>query len=291
MRDSDWKLLATLKIHQNITKTADALYMTQPTITKRLRQIEDELQVQIVIRSAKGVSFTTQGKYLVNKAEEILTLIDNTVRHVQEMDGGKQGTLRIAVPNSFARNNLPGIIQKYKSLNPYVNFEISTCISDEIPRLINSSGIDVAFVCGDHDIKGISHLYQKSPLYAVYSKPFSLEDLPMLPRIDYMRSQVTYRAIETWWNKRFNLPPNILLEVNHGDICREMVTRGLGYSFFFGDNYVTSDDELYRIPIVHCDGTPFTRNIWLIYSKEDAQRDLIKRFVNFLHNADAAVLE
>ena len=284
MRDSDWRLLAALKTHQSITKTAEALYITQPTITKHLRKIEEELQVQIVVRSSKGISFTAQGEYLGNRAEEILALIDDTVRHVQEMDEGRQGTLRVAVPNSFARNNLPAIIQGYKEVNPRVNFEVSTHVSDEIPRLINTSGVDVAFVCGDHEVNGISYLYQRSPLYAVYSKPFTLEDLPVLPRIEYMRSQVTYRSIESWWNEMFKLPPQTYMKVNHGDTCREMVMRGLGYGFFFGDNYIGDDEGLYRVPVVYPDGTPFTRNIWLIYSKEDAQRELVKRFVNFLRS-------
>ena len=63
MNDIDWKLISTLYDNPNITRTADILYTTQPTVSKRLQQIEEEFGVQIVIRSSKGVSFTPEGEF------------------------------------------------------------------------------------------------------------------------------------------------------------------------------------------------------------------------------------
>ncbi len=64
MEYRDWYILQTLYQEQNITKTAETLYLSQPALTKRLRQIEKEFGVQIVQRGSRGVHFTPQGEYL-----------------------------------------------------------------------------------------------------------------------------------------------------------------------------------------------------------------------------------
>ena len=60
MRDTDWIILDELHKNPNITKVAAKLYITQPTLTKRLQAMEEEFQVRIVNRSTKGVEFTPE---------------------------------------------------------------------------------------------------------------------------------------------------------------------------------------------------------------------------------------
>ncbi|MFR7383477.1 MAG: LysR family transcriptional regulator [Anaerostipes sp.] len=58
MRDSDWKILEVLYEKRSITQTAELLYMTQPSVTKRIKAMEEEWQIEIVKRSNRGVIFT-----------------------------------------------------------------------------------------------------------------------------------------------------------------------------------------------------------------------------------------
>lgn len=75
MRDLDWEIIHTLHTYKNITKTADMLFIAQPTLTKRIQLIEEELRVSIIIRSSKGVTFTSEGEYVAKKAKQILDTI------------------------------------------------------------------------------------------------------------------------------------------------------------------------------------------------------------------------
>lgn len=68
MRDSDWKILEVLYEKRSITQTAELLYMTQPSVTKRIKAMEEEWQIEIVKRSNRGVIFTEEGRYLVQKS-------------------------------------------------------------------------------------------------------------------------------------------------------------------------------------------------------------------------------
>ena len=77
MNDLDWKILLELYKTKNITKAANRLYMTQPALTKRLKQIEAQFQVKIVMRTTKGVEFTEEGEYLSQKAQDYMYFMNN----------------------------------------------------------------------------------------------------------------------------------------------------------------------------------------------------------------------
>ena len=72
----DWKILNELYHFHNITKAASALYITQPALTKRLQAMEQELGVQIVLRSKNGVIFTSAGEYLAKCAQKQVQFMD-----------------------------------------------------------------------------------------------------------------------------------------------------------------------------------------------------------------------
>ena len=68
MKNIDWMILKVLYEKRSMTQAAEALYMTQPALTKRIKSIEAEWGVEVVKRSSKGVLFTEEGKYLVKKS-------------------------------------------------------------------------------------------------------------------------------------------------------------------------------------------------------------------------------
>ena len=72
IRQSDWMLLCSLYQYKSITKASEVLYMTQPAITKRLKQLESEFGIQIAQRNAKGLVFTSKGEYLAKYAQRML---------------------------------------------------------------------------------------------------------------------------------------------------------------------------------------------------------------------------
>ena len=78
MKDSDWEILYELYKNPNMTKVANLLYMTQPSLTKRLQHMETEFQTPIVNRTPKGLEFTQEGEYLAQRAEKYLEFMKET---------------------------------------------------------------------------------------------------------------------------------------------------------------------------------------------------------------------
>ena len=77
MDERDWKIISLLYKHKNITKTANELYISQPALTGRIKQIEQDLGVPILNRSNRGVEFTPHGVFVAEFANHLLGEISN----------------------------------------------------------------------------------------------------------------------------------------------------------------------------------------------------------------------
>ena len=283
MKDFDWRILTTLYNTKSLTKTAELLFTSQPNVTKRLKGMEQELSVQVVVRTAKGVTFTPQGEYLARRAAEILSLIDETKENVRGIADSPTGTIRLAAPNSFVRNELPAILQHYRQ-KPQIAFQLVTRLSDDIPRLVESGEIDVGFTHGDVADGLCKYRYLSEVLNIVSRNAITIDALPDLPQVDFVRSASTQRVIQAWWQRRFGVPQNVALQVNTGDICLEIVRKGIGFGFFFGTSYFKQEDDLCGLIAVDEDGIPVKRDTWLIYSKRNFERSVVRSFVDFILN-------
>jgi DNA-binding transcriptional LysR family regulator len=284
MKDQDWIIISKLHSEKNITKTADLVFMTQPTLTKRIQQIEQELGTVLVIRSSKGVVFTPEGEYVARKAEKIIRLFDEVKHHLSAINGGKKGVLKIGVPNSYCRLVLPHIIKEYNKLYSNIRFDISTSLSHEILRMVENYDVNVGFVRGEFftDLEQI--LVSIDQIHVVSRDPVSLEELPCLPQIDFPKEPTIVEATEKWWNEYYDDPPEIFMRVNHADTCRAMIIEGLGYGIFPDVGYTNNTDKLVTIPLIHKDGSKFVRKTKLVYHGEDLGNPLIKNFVEYIKN-------
>lgn len=150
MDEKDYELLVTLHKLKNITKTAQKLYLSQPSLTKRIQNIENELQCQLVVRSHKGIIFTPAGESLIPYATQILS----SSRLMREQVASKQaevcGTLRIGVPQNFAYYHLPALLRRYTNQYPKVNVQIEISQSRKVHQMLQQDEITIAIVRGEY---------------------------------------------------------------------------------------------------------------------------------------------
>lgn len=102
MRDSDWEIIDELRRNPNVSRAAAALYMTQPTLTKRLQHIEGELGVRIADRTSKGLVFTPEGVFLAERAAEHAAFMERTRRGLAELR--RASSKEVALGSSYTFN-------------------------------------------------------------------------------------------------------------------------------------------------------------------------------------------
>jgi len=287
MRDFDWQILVTLHKLRNITKTAEHLFISQPTLTKRIQVIEDELGIPIVIRSRRGTEFTSEGERIAQMAETIVASINEIKTDIASRNKGTKGTLKLGAPYSFVRYALPMMLEHYTKEHPDIEVDIVTALSDELARRVEEDIIDVCFA--RYDV-GISHLERQQVcedrVYAVYNKPFELKDLPELPYIEFVKNPSVSSTVQRWWNENFSVPRKTRFKVTTGDSCVAMVKRGLGFGIFPDPKYFMFEEGLYSIPLEFSDGTEFTRRTWMLYNKANLKNPVVAGFVDFMSRMD-----
>lgn len=285
MEDKDWQILKVLYDKKNITKAAETLFTSQPAISNRLRQMEEEFGVKIVRRTSKGIYFTPQGEYLAKSANAVLLQIRQIKDQVLNMEEDVTGTLRLGASNYFTKYKLPNLLKQFKTLHPNVEFKVTNTWSQNVLVLLDKNDIQVGFVRGNQIWSGEMHLLIEEPICITSKEDFEITDLPNLPRIDYQTEPTHKTLIDNWWKENLSRPPLISLNVDKVDTCKEMVVNGLGYAFLPG-MMVNEADNLRKVIITDKKGTPIFQKTWLIYRNESLETRVVKAFVDFVKTVD-----
>lgn len=281
MEEKDWILLKTLYEQQNLTKSAEILYVTQPSLSYRVQQLEKEFGVTIMHRGRRGIEFTPQGEYLAKYAKEMLLQLQHTKEFVLSMENRILGTLKIGTASSLARYRLPSILNRFHTQYPDVEFKVTSNRSSELTNSVYNQEVHIGFIRGDYHWPEEKHLIMTENIWIVSKSEISLSELPSLHRIIYKTDSSLESLIDNWWKETFSKPPTITMEVDHMETCKEMVKSGFGYAII--PAIVLDDHEkINRIQLRTRHGEPILRKSWMIYRKESLEISLIKAFVDYI---------
>ncbi|MBO1511506.1 LysR family transcriptional regulator [Metabacillus bambusae] len=285
MDDRDWLILHTLYNDKSITKAGQSLFLAQPTLTKRLKQIETEFGVKIVDRGIKGVQFTPEGEYLAKRANEMLQILRETKEDIENFNQNVSGTLRLGVSNYISKYKLPILLKLFKDQYPDVEFQVDTGFSKDIFNLVYNQTTHIGFVRGDYSWPDQKLLLFEERLCIASTNKIELEELPNLPRIDYRTDQLYKQLVENWWTEHYSQPPYIAMSVDQGDTCKEMILNGLGYAIM-PSLFLDGIEEIYKIYLTDNEGNYLTRKTWMFYQEESLSLNVVKAFVNFIKDID-----
>jgi len=282
MKNDDWVLILTLHRLSNLTKAARQLHMSQPALTKRLRQIETEYGVVIVNRNSKGISFTPEGEYLASQAVKFLELLHVTKQNLQQMRQDNVGTVKIGSGISIARTLLPKIFHGFKTKFPKIELRMQVALSSEVPRLVHSQEIHVGFMNGEQPHDDVQSLFSIGQGILVSKAPISIQDLPKRNMIRCYRDPYSRKLITEWWKNNFKKPCQVGMDVIDLDTCREMLLKNLGYGVIFSNYMQESDHSFYKIPMFYSNKEPLIRNTWMRYRKNSLESPIIRHFVDYV---------
>ncbi|MCM3411783.1 LysR family transcriptional regulator [Metabacillus litoralis] len=285
MNERDWHILKVLYEKKNITKTAQSLFISQPSLTKRIQQIEKEFDLAIISRGTKGIQFTPQGEYLAKCADEMLMRIRHIKESVQNMNQEVSGTLRLGVSNYTTRHKLPKLLKLFREQFPDVNYKVKTGWSREVFNLVYNGDVHVGIVRGDYHWSESKQLLFEENICIVSKEKIELEDLPSLPRIEYETDTALKAIIDNWWTGNFSVPPFIGMEVDKADTCKEMVLNGLGYGIL-PSVLVEDQPNTYQIHLKNEKGETLKRKTWMFYHNESLELKVVKEFVEFVGKLD-----
>ena len=131
---------------ENITKAAEILHITQPTLSRQIAQAEEELGVKLFARGTRRLSLTTDGLLLRRRAEEILELVDKTERELAEQKGSIEGTVALGCGDLGAVELLPELLRSFRAEYPLVRFELYTATAEHVKERMDRGVTDVGLL-------------------------------------------------------------------------------------------------------------------------------------------------
>ena len=281
MDEKDWIALKMLYEEKNISHTSERLYISQPALTYRLKNLEKEFQTTLFFKVKGGIEFTAEGAYLARYSDEMINHLQRTKDHMSNLQGEVKGTLRLGVSSNFAQYKLPKILKSFSTRYPNVQFNVNTGWSTDIMNQLDSSQVQLGILRGNHDWYGKKQLLHKEKLCLISSEEVEMEKLPDLPFINYKTDTSLDNLIKGWWHDRYSKPPFITMETDRQQTCKEMVKNGLGIAIV-PEICLEPSDNLYNYELLYRSGDPVERNTWIMYSEDSLQLSTVKSFIEFL---------
>ncbi|WP_201004007.1 LysR family transcriptional regulator [Paenibacillus glycanilyticus] len=282
MEDKDWAILEVLYEEKNITRAADRLFISQPSLTYRLQQIEKEFGVTLLYRGRRGVEFTEQGEFLVQYAKEMQIKLKNMKELLWNLEGKVQGTLRLGVSRAIALYRLPGWLKKFSEQYPLVDFTVNTGLNLDLIASVHKQEVHIGIVRGDHHWSEEKKVLEQEEICIISDKKIiDLNQLPQLPRINYKTDPALNMIIDTWWKGHFNKPPDVSMMVENMEIAKRMVMNGLGYAIVPSIVF-EKGEQLNCIHLLDKKDNPILWTTWMLYRKEFLELSTVKAFVSFI---------
>ncbi|WP_138419580.1 LysR family transcriptional regulator [Aquibacillus sediminis] len=285
----DWKMLTILDQTENITQAADQLFVSQPTLTARIKRLEEHYQVPIIIRKRRGIMFTPEGRELALHAKKMLQQEQVITEKINNMKSEVAGTLRVGVSNFFALNKMPKLLRLFKEKYPNVEFRVFTGWSSEMHRELLNHNVHISFIKGDYPWKGEKELLYDEEICVAAPWEFEWKELPKLPRIDYFTDGLMRNIVDRWWYNHYSEMPSVHIQVNEVETCKEMVINGLGYAIL-ANLVVRQHPELFIKPIRDTNGETVTRKTWMYYHNESTELNIVQAFITFIRSLDVKTL-
>lgn len=254
----------------SITRAAEQLHVSQPSISNSIRELETELGVNLFHRIKKRLSLTQEGLYFSQKAGQIIMNLDLLTEEMLDI-GSKRNKIKVGVPPMIGTFLFPDIFEVFQKLNPNIRLEMIEHGSLRLHELIQQEVLDIAFAIMEPGSENLNSLnIKKTTLqYCINrnhalagKKSVNFEDLADEPVILFQSGSYQNELILSRFHES-GVDPNIILYSNQLYTMKQMIAKGKCGTFLFQE-IQEMDQELTGIPLAE----PIELDIALIWKKE-----------------------
>ena len=245
-------LVEVVRHNLNITEAADSVCLSQPGISKQLKQLEQELQLTLFVRKGRNLTeLTPAGKAILAKANEVLSKVEDIYQIARECNN-QHGVLSIATTHTQARYLLPTVVGQFINQFPDVNLNLQQGTPKQVAKLASQGDVDIAIAT-----EAVEHFenlvtmpcYQWNRCVVVKKdhplaecKQLTLAGLAAYPLITYVYGYTgRYKVDEAF--VAAELQSNIILTAVDADVIKTYVRLGLGVGIIANMAFDASEDK------------------------------------------------
>jgi len=300
MSDRRLQALHAVAKYRSFTKAADALCMTQPTVTFQIRQLEDHFNTRLFDRANGRVTLTPAGTVALGYAERILGLYGELDAKIKELSCQELGPLTIGASTTIAEFLLPRIIGEFKSAHPGIVPQLVVANSEAVLARVAERSIDLGFIEGDSQQRAlVTDVCCEDELQVVCGpshplarqKTVAVETLTEHAYIIREIGSGTREVVDHYIQKAgLSLDSlHIIMEATSSEALKGLVATGLGFTIMSraAVNKEVRLGDLVRIPLE----PRLIRHLSVVYPKERIHAKVVNEFIRFAKERLAAPRE
>jgi DNA-binding transcriptional LysR family regulator len=255
---------------QNLSRAAESLFVSQPTLTARLQSLEASLGEQLFVRTRRGMRLTEAGEAFLPYAEHALRALADGRERLAELRRGVAGRLVLGAPPTVSTYTLPALLARFSAAHPNVRLAVKTGTSEEVLEMVLHDQVQLGIMR--------SLVHQEIATVPLYTDALvliagpghrlagaggraRLADLADEVLVLFGRSSSYLLEFTTATFRQAGVHPNSVLELDNIEAAKKMVERGLGVSLVPASTVATelAAGTLTRIELV--DAAPVRREI------------------------------
>lgn len=200
----------------NISSAAKRLNIAQPALSRQMKQLEDTLGVQLFERGSRKIRLTEAGQLLRERAEQILGLVDGTVKEITEVNGGLGGTISIGTVTTSGAALLPNVISQFHSLYPNVTFQVWEGDGYRVFELLDNRVIEIGIIRAPFDSETYESItLPDEPLVIAMKRSFDCGEDPDSVRLVELANRplivpLRWKAMFAEWCEKAGFKPKIV---------------------------------------------------------------------------------
>jgi len=276
-------------------RAAEALRLTQPAVSARIKALETALGVPLFERGRGGLRLSPAGRALRPHAEQLLHAVARARQAVHQLQPAAGGALQIAAALSICTYLLPAVLTRFQSARPHVMVTVRSGHSKEVLEMVLGGEAEIGLARSLHHPGVETMSLRDDPLVLVQHRAHRLvagrrarlEEVADRPLVFFDRGSSDWTLTHGLF-RRAGLVPNVVLEVETIETAKRMVERGLGLAFLphLAVAHEVREGALVQVEIP--DAEPLSRSLDLVHPRH---RPLTPEALAFLEALRAGVRE
>ena len=275
----------------NITRASEELLISQPAISKSIKNLEEQLGGQLFVRSKRGVVLTEEGKAFYNYIKQAIEYISSAENKFSELINLETGCIKIGVSATLTKEFLLPYLKKFHSLYPHVDIQIDTNLSPVLIHKLKNGLIDIVILNLNNEVYGndveiikckeVHDCFAVSNKYGcLLNKKVTLKEISEYPLILQMKGSNTRTFFDEFTkNNDVVLTPNI--ELASYSLVVEFAKIGLGVGYVTKE-YISNELEKGELSVIDLEEEIPSRYLGIAISKNHLPNFSAKKLMEMI---------
>lgn len=274
----------------NITKAANELNISQPAISKSIKNLEQQLGGSLFIRTKRGVVLTEEGKEFYRYIEQAMEFINNAENKFSDLIHLETGTIRIGVSTTLTKQFLLPYLEIFHKLYPKIKIQIVTNFSLELIERLRNGSLDLLVLnlpnstSNDieiREVKRVQDCFIVGESYKELAKnKMSLEEVTNYPLILQSKGSATRNFLDNFCSKR-NITLHPDMNLTSYSLVVEFTKIGFGIGYATKD-YIKEELNSGKVFELNVSPTIPSRGIGIAYSRKNIPNYCTKKFIDII---------